>query len=408
MICVDCMVSPALKNFVLSHGSMDQCDYCQKEEKAVDDQVLLEHVERLFYSVLVPFDELDNECKGSFWGGADLNISEIWNILESQPATNSDVFEQKLIEHLVAEFVFECSGESRPALFTINDGELSENQFSLGWKDFLRSIGHSHRFFNKTAEDFLDELFHVLTDDFDLESKGVVAVLDDKQSIYRARMADSEETIRAIKSAPGAQLGPTPRHLATDQRMSPVGISVFYGAYDRDTCISEIRPLVGDTAISGEFRPTKSLKLIDLNKLPDCSISLDIYDDDFVQHAHAAGFFNQLVFEMSRPARRNVGNPYLSTQVIFEYMRVRFKDVADGILYRSVQQDQSGHCIALFPDSGSGDELPLRFVEGSLRYHRIQAVSYQQGEYEDVGVMNMSENSLAYVKLKNERGTHAH
>jgi hypothetical protein len=408
MICVDCMESPALKRFVLGRGAVDQCDYCQKEEIAVDDQVLLEHVERLFYSVLVHFDEIDKEFQCQFLGGADLSIGEIWNIFESQPATVADEFEEKLINHLVTEFVFECSGKNRPELFTINDGELSENQFSSGWKDFLRSIDHSHRFFNRSAESFLDELFHVLIDDFDLETKGVIAVIDDKQSIYRARVADSEETISAIKSDPGAQLGPTPPRLASDQRMSPVGISVFYGAYDRDTCISEIRPLVGDAAISGEFRPRKSLKLIDLNRLPDCRISRDIYDDDFVQHAHAATFFNQLVFEMSRPARRNVGNPYLSTQIIFEYMRVRFKDFADGILYRSVQQDQSGHCIALFPDSGSGGESPLQFVEGSLRYHRIHAVSYQQREYDDVGVMNMSEHSLAYFNLTKERDPHAH
>ena len=403
MICADCMASNALKHFVLGHGSLDQCDYCQKEEIAVDDQVLLEHVERLFDTVLVPFDEIDKECQCHFLGGADLNIGEIWNIFERYPATNSDVFEKKLVEYLVAEFVFECSGKSRPELFTINDGELSENQFSSDWKDFLKSIDHSHRFFNKSAESFLDELFHVLTDDFDLEAKGVIAVIDDKQSIYRARIADSEETISAIKDQPAAQLGPAPSRLASDQRMSPVGISVFYGAYDRDTCISEIRPLVGDIAISGEFRPRKIMQLIDLNRLPDCSISLDIYGDDFVQHAHAAGFFNQLVFEMSRPARRNVGNPYLSTQVIFEYMRVKFKDVADGILYRSVQQDQSGYCVALFPDGDSETELPLQFVEGSLRYHRIHAVSYQQREYDDAGVLNMSENSLAYFTIKETR-----
>lgn len=408
MICSDCMESMALAQFVIGRGQLDQCAHCGNQGTVVDEQVLLEHIEALFETVLVPFDELDTYQKCSFLGGAALYICEIWEILGSDPATTSDTFEQSLIDHLTNEFV-NPDGREMPEYFAINKGDgLTENQFLLGWEDFLNSVEHSHRFFNCHAKVFLDELFHILTDDFNLAGKGIFDIIDINNPVYRARIADSESVICDIEKNPYSQLGPTPAHLASDQRMSPTGISVFYGAYDRGTCISEIRPLVGDNVISGEFRPSNELKLIDLNKLPDCSESLDIYDDDFVKHAHASDFFNKLVFNMSRPARRNVGNPYLPTQIIFEYMRVKFKDFADGILYRSVQQDQSGHCIALFPDSSLSGQFPLKFVDGSLRYHYIHAVSYEQRSYDDVDRMKITESSLAKVKPKDERETHAH
>ncbi|MBN8431448.1 RES family NAD+ phosphorylase [Microbulbifer salipaludis] len=165
----------------------------------------------------------------------------------------------------------------------------------------------------------MDDLFHILTDDLDLESKNVIKVIDYQIPLYRARIASSINALKKMQAEPCSELGPTPPQLASDQRMSPSGISVFYGAFNRSTCISEIRPIVGDLAVSAEFRALSKLNLIDLNKLPDCSAVDDIYHDDVLRHSHARSFFKELVFSMSRPARRAESNPYLSTQFIFEY-----------------------------------------------------------------------------------------
>jgi hypothetical protein len=145
-----------------------------------------------------------------------------------------------------------------------------------------------------------------------------------------------------------------------------------------------------------------------------------VFDDDYVQHAHATAFFKELVFQMSRPARRGVGNPYLSTQVIFEYLSVKFANQVDGIMYRSVQQDQAGECIALFPyasgvSNTASNEFPatgifqkkdidrLFFVSDSVRYHRVRGVDYKQQEFEDDYVFTANDRTLKLMHCHDGR-----
>lgn len=399
MICVHCMVSPALKKFVIGHGHSDLCDYCGKTDLSVEDSKLMECIKALFHTVLVPFGHLPQMTQASFECGADLAILDIWNHLEYHPPTDAEEFNQKLCDYLESEFIDKHANWPRKDLFMINYGDDTHNEFEAGWENFISSVAHGHRFFNRQAKSFLDDLFHILTDDYNLEKKGIIQTIDSNVPIFRARIAASIDILNKIQDAPESELGPTPRQLASDQRMSPAGISVFYGALDRQTCISEIRPLVGDSAVSGEFRTLTKLRLIDLNKLSSCNFKNDIYDDEFVRHAHAVAFFKEMAFQMSRPARRGNSNPYLATQVIFEYLRVKFKDNADGVIYQSVQQGQSGACLALFPESSlispisacsiQDDDVfafekeplySLFYVPESLRYHRVRGVSYMQEE----------------------------
>ena len=118
---------------------------------------------------------------------------------------------------------------------------------------------------------------------------------------------------------------------------------------------------------------------------------------------------------MSRPARRGNTNKYLPTQVVFEYFSVKYGHQIDGVMYSSVQQDQSGECIALFPQSsavsqsGSSqlpdpnnpfferDQSTLFLVPDSLRFHRIRGVSYQQQESENDFMFTAGEKILTLV-----------
>lgn len=416
MICIHCTVSPALKKFVIGHGYADLCDYCGKTDLSVEDSELMECIEALFHTVLVPFDELPVMTQANFECGANLPIRNIWGHLECHPPTNSEEFNEQLCNYLETEFIDQQSTRSFKDLFMINYGDDTDNDFEAGWADFISSVSHGHRFFNPHAKSFLDDLFHILTDDYNLENKGIIQTIDSTTPIFRARIASTIDNLKTIQSAPERELGPTPQFLASDQRMSPAGISVFYGALDRPACISEIRPLVGDFAVSGEFRTLTKLRLIDLNKLSNCNFKNDIYDDEFVRHAHAVAFFKEMAFQMSRPARRGNSNPYLATQVIFEYLRVKFKDNADGVIYQSVQQDQSGSCVALFPESSlvspisacsiqnNGDFVfeeerlySLFHVPDSLRFHRVRGVSYIQEEDDSDFMLTSGVNMQKYA-----------
>lgn len=419
MICQNCVYLPTLKKYVLVQGAMTDCDFCQSHSVCVEDKELSDFMLEKADNILVATDCLSSYEQGLIFecGSDDPHIFELWEFFEEFSTWAVEGFMETFFENIPKEH--DSSGRS--ILYALNDGYLDDlNDFENGWEKFLLSINNKNRFFNQQATKFLDDLFAVLIVGSKLDSS-IVHVLDNEKSIYRARIAADKSTLKEINSDPVKQLGPTPTHLASNQRMSPEGISVFYGALDRTTCISEIRPLVGDKVISGEFRALTDLKLLDLNKLVSFKPNIDVFDDSYVQHAHATAFFKELVFQMSRPARRGIGNPYLSTQVIFEYLSVKFSSQVDGIMYRSVQQDQAGECIALFPNgssvsSTSSNELPLVddvfqknnqdklfFAPNSLLYHRVRGVTYQQQDFEDDYVFTADDRFLKLMPILGDR-----
>lgn len=419
MICQNCVYLPTLKKYVLAQGAMTDCDFCQSHSVCVEDKDLSDFMLEKADNILVPTDCLSSYEQGLIFecSSDDPHIFELWEFFEEFSTWAVEDFMETFFENIPKEH--DSSGRS--ILYALNDGYLDDlNDFENGWEKFLLSINNKNRFFNQQATKFLDDLFAVLIVGSKLDSS-IVHVLDNEKSIYRARIAADKSTLKEINSDPVKQLGPTPAHLASNQRMSPEGISVFYGALGRSTCISEIRPLVGDTVISAEFRALTDLKILDLNKLVSLKPNIDVFDDSYVQHAHATAFFKELVFQMSRPARRGVGNPYLSTQVIFEYLSVKFANQVDGIMYRSVQQDQTGECIALFPsassvrNNSSNESSPgghlyqqnsqdkLLFVPNSLRYHRVRGVSYHQQEFEDDYVFTANDKMLKLLSFRDNR-----
>ena len=410
LICFNCVKLPSLKKYIAQNGAQFNCVFCQKQEICSDVKTLQAFMLEKVYQVLVPVDDLSSYDQGMVFdcGADEPHIFELWAFFEDYEKFACDAFMESFIDIIPRE----KDDRGNVVFYALNDGTLDEiNEFEDRWESFLESIRHGNRFFNELAKKFLDDLFSVFLLDSILDDS-IVNVLDSETPLYRARIASDANTMKEIWSDPVKQLGPTPAYLASNQRMSPEGISVFYGALDRATCISEIRPLVGDKVISGEFRALADLKLLNLNKLVDLRFNLDFFDENYVRSAHASAFFKELIFQMSRPARRDSKNSYISTQVIFEYLSVIFREQLDGIVYRSVQQDQSGECIALFPgasfvsatgscqltisieDSHRDKDEKLFFVPGSLLYHRVRGVAYQQEDFDDDFIFTLDDKIL--------------
>lgn len=54
---------------------------------------------------------------------------------------------------------------------------------------------------------------------------------------------------------------------------------------------------------------------------------------------------------MSRPKARNDEMSYLSTQGVFEYLRLRFGKYVDGLVFPSVQTGEAGTNVVLVPEA---------------------------------------------------------
>ena len=80
--------------------------------------------------------------------------------------------------------------------------------------------------------------------------------------------------------------------------MNPKGVSVFYGAMDKLTCVSEIRPPVGSNVILGQFTLVETVRLIDLEALSRVRAKGSYFDPEYARQKERKAFLRQLVSEI--------------------------------------------------------------------------------------------------------------
>lgn len=406
-ICQDCIGVKSVREEVerLNKGN-GQCCYCLNTALVANRSDIFLFIENNFFESLIPINECSQMEQTSFWGGSDdLGVSEIWEHIQNLELGNEQ------LENDLTEYLSKDIPESEN-LFVIDDGTLDENQYEAKWQEFIKSISHGQRFFNSEVKLFLDDLFSILHCD-NLINNDICSLLEPNVSLFRARVANSKAEREAIISNPSNQLGPVPPTLASEQRMTPAGISALYAATDRETCFSEVRAITGDMVISGEFVVNRAIKLLDIRKLEQLSqTGFHLFEPNFRKKSHKSQFLRQLMFLLSRPASNRKNSKYLETQVVFEYFRVNFYNDISGLVFSSVQTGLTGVNVVLFPESSdvntfqyeSGLDLnfsewhqpelglyfytkkaeeinskiatdsALNFVSGSLKLHYVEAV----------------------------------
>ena len=227
----------------------------------------------------------------------------------------------------------------------------------------------------------LDFIFGDLNDHVSAGERPVVREFnpgDEDASIWRGRAAQSTEEVKSILGLPSREIGPPPSRLAKAGRMNPQGISVFYGALDKYTCIAEVRAPVGSSVVVGKFDLLRTIRLLDLDALADVYARGSIFDPSYRELEGRAAFFTRLVSEISGPVMpQDEEVEYLSTQAVAEYLAQKTNPRIDGIIFRSSQTGGEGRNLVLFPHAcrvepyvlpaGSSLEvlLPVDILEGS-------------------------------------------
>ncbi|MCD9462116.1 hypothetical protein CJF25_03740 [Photobacterium phosphoreum] len=344
-ICEECINNAVLKDRLIEANEYGDCSYCDnKSVKIIGSEILIEFAGDRLVTSLYPISEATLYEAGMFFQGSDhMPFTEIAYIIQDLEVGNEN-FEEEL-----ATYVYEVSG-CKDDLFILDYGEHDNNSYKSKWLQFVSSIANKHRFFNKEAKVFLDSLFELILDNGSVRSN-VVTTLDSNIELFRARVANDENIRKQIVSDPSSQLGPVPEWLAGEQRMTPTGISSLYCALERNTCFSEVRAITGDIVLSGAFKPTEELHFLDLSKIHTPSqLTIDPFSENFSDFSNKSEFIRNLMFLMSKPASRNSSSDYLSTQVIFEYLSVKFGNKLSGLIFKSVQTGGEGTNVVLFPE----------------------------------------------------------
>ncbi|HAS6341252.1 TPA: RES family NAD+ phosphorylase, partial [Vibrio vulnificus] len=142
------------------------------------------------------------------------------------------------------------------------------------------------------------------------------------------------------------EMGSPPAHLVGAGRINPEGISYLYGAKEKNTAVSEVRPWVGAKLSLVKFTVNRDLKLVDLAQNSSSSFNSRDHSPSEIFHGLQVSvhtmFINKLFF--SAPAHEKDRLAYITSQFIAE----RFKALgADGILYPSVL-NEGGLNICIF------------------------------------------------------------
>lgn len=199
------------------------------------------------------------------------------------------------------------------------------------------------RFVNPDALEVLQMVFDKV--DKDVTASGEPLIVEvgpghELGTLFRARVFQNDDALEKALEDPDAQLGPPPSGVGGAGRMNARGISMFYGANSPDVAIAEVRPPVGSRVAVAEFKILRSIRLLDLTRLPQIPsvINRSMFDASSLEIARRQKFLSQLERVLTEPVLpEHSEDGYLLTQVISDYLATHAKLNLDGLIFRSAQ-----------------------------------------------------------------------
>jgi len=376
-VCAKCFGDYAIRDFILDSAISRKCDYCGRKSKTpiaaeMDDvlELIDDGIHREYES---PEDNLPYD---SSEGG--------WQLVEPQegydliPDLELGITSESLLNAIANAFIGTQWVQRNPLSLTESDA------LRFTWESFCEQIKHQTRYvFYKTMSDKSDmeELRHAEPYEI-LETIGNLIVKFDMISILRAdtRIVRARQHKRNERFSKAADLGPPPRERASQSRMSPAGIPMFYGSDTEQTAFIETVNLTNPEngfVTFGTFRTTKILRLLDLTCLPDIpSLFDEARAHDRAPLIFLRGFTKDSVKPVTRDGREHY--EYVPTQVVAEYFRHVFRtsdgEQLNGIKFPSSRRS-GGVCYSLFCSAEGCADLPAKSDKTlclrSVRRYRI-------------------------------------
>lgn len=245
------------------------------------------------------------------------------------------------------------------------------------WETLRRQVMHHQRFVFLTglAQKMESPYGYSLSATALLESlgravqeTGILRTLPEGSQFLRGRPLAAGS---ASSTLDASSLGPPPAEKAAANRMSPAGISMFYGSEDLATVLSELSAHHDGTSSEahvGAFRALRDLVVVDLTAIPPERVFDEAIDFRVVR------FLKHFARDLSRPVRLDGSEhiEYVPTQVATEYLR--FALGVDGIKFPSSLTGGVNVVLFVSPDACCDEAKPtkaaiLELVTGSVASH---------------------------------------
>lgn len=345
-ICVSHVTDEALLQSLKGKKSTGSCSFCDdansEENQVIEAEVFMETFMKTFKYFCA-----NAEIYG-IW------ITELGGYLDSTIDTESAVWrlaenafdEQHQVE--ILEAISEVIGTDKEwcDYYYSDDSE----EFSLAWEQFSTKVKHGFRFFMNSnssdgEDDFVTVGFLKQISYYASAELNMVKVLETGTSFYRGRLYGKDIPENTHKA-----LGPPPSSLASANRMSPEGISLFYASSNPQTAISEIAAHgIDQNAVVGEFRNLREISVLDLTAIPKVPSP---FNNELREQARMVQFLAYFVAKVTQPVLPDdkYHIEYVPTQVITEYFRKNFSSEIDGIVFPSSHDSESNYVFFYGPE----------------------------------------------------------
>lgn len=351
------------------------CEECQCETQYLDYELFKN---KLFDVISTNYKFLSDlpYRAGWFYEVHDEDgVNDYYNFIESLDL--GEVLTEKLAEDWGEKF-----GDELLVLYDDSLEEYEGCNKEFEWEGIQESFKHEFRFFNTKLKDFLDHTFEYLLDNQNI-NQSLLNSIQANTILYRGRSFDSlKDLMKEVNEDNLAieveieneiiaknirdKFGLVPSFLASDQRMTPFGISALYLSTEKMACVAEIRALVGQYVGIAEFSNRIELKLLNLNKLAE-GLYPHHLDEDYLGKLDVYIFFKKLIASVSKPKLESGKFDYLISQYFFEYLRVKFGDQIQGIFLKSVQLPTADNII-LFPEV-TDEGIDSSFLAGNNKIY---------------------------------------
>jgi hypothetical protein len=360
-----------LKQYIKEHSKLGICDYCKKSKLVIDFRDFMEYTADKIQS---HFGDPGDEAlylASSFYDSDDERIPGFKRVGCYIAPSYADNYEST--KELLYDINLQTDNEELNK--DIEDCFLGDEwiqrapyvmskrqELSFMWQMFEKMVKHEQRFtFFKNPEfkenKLSDEngLLDILTEIGAILSKHKLCKeIDTGLELYRCRFVDGEivDGFDKITSPPDNK--------AKQSRMSPAGVSMFYGAFDKKTAVLESSPNgkgIGKYVL-GKFKTKRKLKILDFTSLPQSS---------FWMHSDWEGieFLHSFYREITKPIERDdhIHIEYVPSQVFTEYLRYIYTpckgENLDGIIYKSSLVGAQKNIVLFFNQHYSSDILEV-------------------------------------------------
>jgi hypothetical protein len=355
-VCTSCFGNEAIKAYIESYNDLSECSYCDsKNRKSCKLNYVVEHIVE---SINFEWDDPTNAGVG--WDSAEggwLGVEPVYTCELLTTELDLDIENDNLIYDINSSILNTEWCKKLPY-------SLDEDQRLLyGWQSFSDFVKHNSRYVlfktDENKKDQIDFFQEKMEPEEVLKSIGLfinqhnlISTVNTSEKIYRVRIVDENISFDNNEE----ELGSPPTKFCTfANRMSPAGISMFYGAFDIDTAIKETyepERNITKKAICGLFNPTRQLTLINLSEIPPVPSLFDENRCDRDSLSFLSGFIKNFCKPIERADKAHID--YVPTQIVTEYFRyVLCLDTGkriDGVIYPS-SKDNEKKCIVIFANS---------------------------------------------------------